>query len=556
MGSETKVGLLVGMCFIVCFAIILAHHGTPAQPPPDGEFEITAQSDQPPQPEPRTGAPATTGDAPPQPPARSDRPARRRDTRTPRRETIESANDERSRRNPRSENREHARYAGRPQASTSQRVADASDRFSRRTAPVPAPGRMQLRQPTESTASNPENFIEGLANALPRPPQSSQPVDPRGARSTAQGNLLDAAEPLLAAGRQMADVLADAGYEISRAAQREQTRSLASVTPQPRARTIPPPAPVESRPAMRPQRHEPPAVNHRIDGQRGEAARTAVMAKHQVQPGDTLTHIARKAYGTDDERVVAALFAANRAWMKSPDRLLVGREVSIPQLNVARITGGQVAGSIGTAASASPGPADALTRHVRRRTGQSAAARPMAAAERAGAEHGPSSRTTATQERTYRIKPGDTLTRIVKKYYRTDDDQVVAAVFDANRDALPSKDSIPAGRKIVLPSLGTASAAAPAVESPDDETASSLENTNDGETGGEVAWRWYELKQGDLYSTVAAEQLGSARRWRELAELNKDIFPDPSRIRWGVKIRIPIERKLAAISSAGGEGRR
>ena len=27
MGRETKIGLLVGMCFIVCFAIILSHRG-------------------------------------------------------------------------------------------------------------------------------------------------------------------------------------------------------------------------------------------------------------------------------------------------------------------------------------------------------------------------------------------------------------------------------------------------------------------------------------------------------------------------------------------------
>jgi nucleoid-associated protein YgaU len=35
--------------------------------------------------------------------------------------------------------------------------------------------------------------------------------------------------------------------------------------------------------------------------------------------------------------------------------------------------------------------------------------------------------------------------------------------------------------------------------------------------------------------------LGSAARWMEIAELNKDIFPDPAMIRYGVRIRLPLD---------------
>ena len=56
------------------------------------------------------------------------------------------------------------------------------------------------------------------------------------------------------------------------------------------------------------------------------------------------------------------------------------------------------------------------------------------------------------------------------------------------------------------------------------------------------------MKKGDRYATIAREHLGDARRWQEIAELNREIFPDPSKIRYGVRIRLP------AGSSGGAVG--
>ena len=47
------------------------------------------------------------------------------------------------------------------------------------------------------------------------------------------------------------------------------------------------------------------------------------------------------------------------------------------------------------------------------------------------------------------------------------------------------------------------------------------------------------MQKNDRYVSIAREQLGDASRWREIHELNKDKFPDPQRIREGVRIRLP-----------------
>ena len=40
------------------------------------------------------------------------------------------------------------------------------------------------------------------------------------------------------------------------------------------------------------------------------------------------------------------------------------------------------------------------------------------------------------------------------------------------------------------------------------------------------AFRWYQIKKNDRYTSIAREQLGDASRWREIYQLNKDTFPD------------------------------
>ena len=52
-----------------------------------------------------------------------------------------------------------------------------------------------------------------------------------------------------------------------------------------------------------------------------------------------------------------------------------------------------------------------------------------------------------------------------------------------------------------------------------------------------VATREYEVQEGDLLGTIAREQLGSSRRWREIVKANPGI--DPDKLKLGQKIHLP-----------------
>jgi nucleoid-associated protein YgaU len=54
------------------------------------------------------------------------------------------------------------------------------------------------------------------------------------------------------------------------------------------------------------------------------------------------------------------------------------------------------------------------------------------------------------------------------------------------------------------------------------------------------------VQKGDRYATIAERFLGSKARWKEIYEINKDIFPEPGQIRYGVRIRIPDSASLAS----------
>ncbi len=61
----------------------------------------------------------------------------------------------------------------------------------------------------------------------------------------------------------------------------------------------------------------------------------------------------------------------------------------------------------------------------------------------------------------------------------------------------------------------------------------------------------HTVASGETLSLIARAHTGDANRWRELYELNKDKFPDPDRIRPGVRIKIPV----TSIALSTGTGR-
>lgn len=58
-----------------------------------------------------------------------------------------------------------------------------------------------------------------------------------------------------------------------------------------------------------------------------------------------------------------------------------------------------------------------------------------------------------------------------------------------------------------------------------------------GPAGGAGGNRTYTVRSGDTLATIAAKQLGSANRWREIANLNG--IRDPKRLKVGSTLRLP-----------------
>lgn len=194
--------------------------------------------------------------------------------------------------------------------------------------------------------------------------------------------------------------------------------------------------------------------------------------------------------------------------------------------------------------------------------GSSPAGRPLTRTHRDAAKKGADKPTTPSDPTDWRhtVLKGETLWSIVHKYYGRANGRLLNAVFEANRATLESPDRLKVGVALILPEVnGPAPVAGRSKTVGDGPRGRSTKptggrsNNRDGkiirpngrrlrsEIGEErLAWRWYQVADGDRYSTIAANELGSAKKWPTLFELNKDIFPDPDRIRGGVNIRIPV----------------
>lgn len=144
--------------------------------------------------------------------------------------------------------------------------------------------------------------------------------------------------------------------------------------------------------------------------------------------------------------------------------------------------------------------------------------------------------------RRHTVVPKDTLSKIALTYYGSRSPRVIDALFEANRDILPQKDMVPLGVELVLPEIADLAAttrhAQRPVESPSRTHRLAAQPADAGAAPG---FSWYQIKKNDRYISIAREQLGDERRWREIHEMNKDKFPDPGKIRAGVRIKLPVD---------------
>ncbi len=130
------------------------------------------------------------------------------------------------------------------------------------------------------------------------------------------------------------------------------------------------------------------------------------------------------------------------------------------------------------------------------------------------------------ENRFHTIKKGDTLSRVIAKYYDLDyRDSGYRAMLKAiqahNPGIDPKKLSI--GRKIMLP--------------PD---AVKKQQTGSKKTK-ETKFRRYQVKPGDTLYSLAATIYNDGKKWRRLWELNRNVIKDYNKLGKGIVIRIPVE---------------
>lgn len=161
---------------------------------------------------------------------------------------------------------------------------------------------------------------------------------------------------------------------------------------------------------------------------------------------------------------------------------------------------------------------------------------------------GPSRRAKAVSRaamQRHKVVSGDTLSKIAARYFGRSSNEAVRAIFEANRSVIKSPDVLRVGVDLVIPHV--ANAANVAVDAPP-KTKATSPRPRKQRPAQDRGFRWYQIKKQDRYFSIARRELGDAGRWHEIHELNKDKFPDPSRIRAGVRIKLP------STAFASGEG--
>jgi nucleoid-associated protein YgaU len=156
-----------------------------------------------------------------------------------------------------------------------------------------------------------------------------------------------------------------------------------------------------------------------------------------------------------------------------------------------------------------------------------------AAAEPSGADT-PEAGVAAELKR-YRVAKGDTLLRIARREWNSDDRRLVALLESANPQVRERKSRILVGEELVIPDAASVQNALAAPAKAEVNTALCA-----GKTADE---RWYTIQRKDTLASIARRFLKDGRRWREIVVLNRAL--DPHRIVPGTRIKLPPVLRLA-----------
>jgi nucleoid-associated protein YgaU len=137
----------------------------------------------------------------------------------------------------------------------------------------------------------------------------------------------------------------------------------------------------------------------------------------------------------------------------------------------------------------------------------------------------------------YTVKPGDTFAVLAELYYGSQ------RYADALMKANPHVSSPTALRPGMVLTIPAKPQLASAKATPGTSPAVATVRPAPGQAQPQAAadgTRLYTVKPNDTFYGIAASQLGSQARWKELFELNKDrVGGDPKGLRPGMTLRLP-----------------
>jgi nucleoid-associated protein YgaU len=135
----------------------------------------------------------------------------------------------------------------------------------------------------------------------------------------------------------------------------------------------------------------------------------------------------------------------------------------------------------------------------------------------------------------YKVQRGDTLVKIMRRLWNSDDPRLLKALLAANPKVAKRRDRIFVGEVLNIPAVdGTPEAPAIALAAGRDENpAQTLASASDNLP----KCSWYTIRKHDSLTKIARRVLNDEHRWREIAKLNR--LRNADRILPGRRIKLP-----------------
>ncbi len=135
----------------------------------------------------------------------------------------------------------------------------------------------------------------------------------------------------------------------------------------------------------------------------------------------------------------------------------------------------------------------------------------------------------------YTVRRGDTLVRIMRRHWKTDDPALLRVLVAANPRIAARRDRIYPGDVLTIPALEVARAMATRKTQEGAEIAAAKRPQRGVR---QVRVRWYTVRRRDSLVSIARRMLKDERRWREIAALNG--LRNANKLRAGARIKLPV----------------